>query len=189
MIVVGVDPSLSSTGVAVVDLSMMRGKHGLGAVRTFTVKSAPVGDGVEPRRERLVQIADRVVEHAPAGSFVVIEAMPYAMRRESSGRRHERSGLWWMIADRMLGRGCRVVEVAPSTRAKYATGDGRARKGAVLDAVRGSEYGAAVRNHDEADAFTLACFGARVLGSPIDVSTPMRVRQVERFLDPNRKAV
>ena len=65
-----------------------------------------------------------------------------------------------------------VATVAPSTRAKYITGDGRAKKDVVLafaieQYVR--ESGPRIVNDDVADATGLAAMGARHLGEPLEV--------------------
>ncbi|MDN5726076.1 MAG: hypothetical protein L0G99_09135, partial [Propionibacteriales bacterium] len=82
-------------------------------------------------------------------------------------------GLWWMIVSQLAVLGVPVVEVAPTSLKKYATGKGNAGKDEVI--LRSARrYGNAYpcSNNDEADAFILAAMGMRHLGHPIEDGLP-----------------
>lgn len=166
MTTIGLDLSLTSTGIAVI-----------GSDQTVTVsrvqskgsKTATLND----RRERIhkldLAIFQHIVnahEHSLTGPpLVVIEAPSFGQARQ--GGQHDRSGLWWLVVSR-AGQYYDIAEVAPATRSKYATGKGNAAKDAVLAAVVRRYPQVDVTGNDEADALILAAMGARHLGQPID---------------------
>lgn len=159
------DPSLQSTGLAQCSPGFEAGSHW-----SFeTIRSKPSGGSIGARSTRLLAIEDRVRRVVRGAGLVVIEAPAYS---RSVGSRHERSGLWWLLVAAALGEGCRVVEVSPTARARYATGRGNAPKGDVLEAVS-ARYGVEPSNDNEADAVALAALGMRLAGLPIEaVSEP-----------------
>lgn len=158
--VIGIDPSLTSTGLAQVSQGFEMGAHW-----SFeTVRSKPSGSSIGARSTRLLAIEDRVRQVVQRAGLVVIEAPAYS---RSVGSRHERSGLWWLLVAAALAEGCRVVEVSPTARARYATGKGNAPKAAVVAAVS-ARYGVAPSNDNEADAIALAALGMRLAGLPIE---------------------
>lgn len=163
--IIGVDLSLRSTGVAI--LSDSDGEL------TWLVKSSGHrGDSLALRADRVKAIADRVVELAcvevalgGAVDLIVVEAPSY---NTAGGSTHDRSGLWWIVVA-ALREIAPVATVPPSSRAKYATGNGHATKGAVVRAMT-KIFPAWLGNDDEADALALACMGARWLGRPLELS-------------------
>ena len=167
--VVGVDLSLTGTGVAV----------STGFVTT--VKSKPTDDDIASRYLRLEGIVQRVVAVTPYDTaLVVLEAPAYASK---GGHAHDRSGLWWLLVDRLARARpqAAIVEIAPTSRAKYATGKGKASKEEVLLAVERRFGGWMVGNNNEADAVVLCAAGARALGRPID-TVPERNHVVSKTL-------
>lgn len=164
--VVGIDPSLTVSGCARVDLGI--GADGqLEAVRWETWRARavqPAESTVESERRRVRQMLREILAFVP--DFVdiaVIEgAAPNAKNR---GKAEERSWLRGFLIDQMLSRGA-VVVVDPMRRALLATGAGNAKKGAVLDAVRVMVPAAHVPDHNVADAVALAMAGAHHLGMP-----------------------
>lgn len=159
MRVVGLDLSLTATGIA--QLSVL---NGVPHWSFETARTKPSAGSVEARAARLVQLramCERLLYGSP---LVVLEAPAFTRQ---AGARHERSGLWWLVAVAALEQGCRVVEVSPTARARYATGKGNASKREVVSAV-GARYGVAVANDNEADAVALAALGARLYGLAIE---------------------
>lgn len=154
--VVGLDLSLTSTGYAVVG-------EGRREVGTITSKGK-AGATLTQRNARLVGIVAEIVRVAVDADLIVIEAPAYS--RSNPGM-HDRSGLWWIAVDALSGS-VPVVEVAPSARAKYATGKGNAGKDQVLAAVVRRFPDFDVTGNDEADALILAAMGRRALAEPID---------------------
>lgn len=172
MIVVGVDPSLTGTGIAVVDTDDVL------VIATHTITSAGRKDAtLTERRERIAYIAERQIGDYALGlgdrrgetgraDLVVIEAPSLGQARQ--GGQFDRHGLWWLAVHRLHTLGIPVAAVAPNARAKYATGKGNASKEQVLLAVARRYPHVAVANNNEADALALAAMGARHLSQPID---------------------
>lgn len=171
MIVQGVDLSLTGTGLARI--------HWAGEYLTrpridaVTVGSKPAGSSVEARAGRLNRLVTGCVSFLIPSGLLVIESPAYSRQ---AGARHERSGLWWAIVREALRMDCRVVEVSPTARARYATGKGTAKKDAVIAAVE-ARYEVEVANDNEADAIVLAAIGARLVGFPIEGA------RTERWMD------
>jgi crossover junction endodeoxyribonuclease RuvC len=96
--------------------------------------------------------------------------------------------LYGLLCDHITRRGV-VVEVAPTTRAMYATGSGRAKKPEVLAAVRLSFPGVRVSNDNAADALALAAMGSRNLGRPLEAVdlTSKQMAAGQTLPWPNRK--
>jgi len=165
MIVAGVDLSMTSTGVALVNLAR-------GETTVHRIKSAgSKGDSLNQRHARLSGIVRQIVELTDGAGLVAIEGPSYGSKSPNS---HDRSGLWWLLQDDVrLSSDVPIVEIPPTTRAKYATGKGNAGKDDVLLAVD-RRYGDLVKvtGNDEADALVLAAMGCRYLGFPIDDPLP-----------------
>jgi crossover junction endodeoxyribonuclease RuvC len=185
--VAGLDLSIRSTGICLVDTSLTV------PIRTCRVESEPAArvDGVKPsllqRTERLASIRARVLQSIgdiPAESrdirrlpdLVIVEGP--AIGAMSSA--HDMSGNWWLIIDELTNHGVPVVEVSPAQVKQYATGSGstsgktKVTKTMVVEAVR-TNYGDVARyitSNDEADALILAAIGCRYLGHPIE-SAPL----------------
>jgi Holliday junction resolvasome RuvABC endonuclease subunit len=154
--VIGIDPSLTATGVA----------SSFGC-STFTSK-APGKDGTPLHdlmrlREITAQITGYCVEMM--ADLAVIEAPAYS---SNTGKSTDRAGLHWMIRDRLLDVGVPVAIVITSQLKKYATGKGNADKDSVLIAVV-QRLPIMVTNNNEADAAVLYAMGMAHLGHPIAV--------------------
>ncbi len=149
-VVVGVDLSLRSTGIAT-------------AERCHLVKPAA---GLTPvRRLRVIRAA--IAEHCTGADLVVIEGLLPAAATPNSAYANERAGAWWLVVERLDALGHRIAAAAPQTRAKYATGRGNASKDEVLLAAAKRWPLREFRGNDEADALWLAALGHEALGDPI----------------------
>lgn len=163
-VVVGLDLSLTSSGLAVPTLDTSgRWVDGATRIRTAGTKDATLGD----RHGRLSRIVQQVRDHIPDDAeLVVIEGPSYSSK---GGSQHDRSGLWWMTINMIRTSGWAVVEVPPSCRIKYALGKGggaEAGKDNVLAAaVKRYEHMNIVGN-DVADAVLLAAMGLDQMGHP-----------------------
>lgn len=158
MRIVGIDPSLTGTGIAIIE-------GGQVTVRTVKSKGA-AGDSLAARRFRLARLVRDIEEIVyPHVDLIVIEAPAYNSR---TGHQHDRSGLWWLLVERALGNYVHVAEVTTGGVKRYATGKGNAGKDSVLLAVARRFPDVAVTDNNQADALILAAMGARHLGQPID---------------------
>ena len=178
MRVVGIDPSLTSTGVAVV-------MHGT-ETTAYTTRIAPRGlVGLD--RIRVLRNAVRTL--ALGADLAVIEGPSYGSQGNQRGH-HERAGLWWAVLDGLSRADVPTVVVAPAARAKYAAGKGNAAKDAVLAAVVRRYVAVDVDGNDEADALVLAAMGARWLGHPLETFLPQtHLAAMDAVAWPEREAV
>lgn len=167
--VLGIDPSLRSTGLAFLDCST-------GDFETRVVKSQPIGKTIEHRARRLQSIADVVETYARERqiTIVAIESPAYGSR-ERSAQMIERGALMLMLIERLLDVPAQAIEIAPRQRAKYATGNGNADKMSVGAAML-REHGEQLRDKsdDEIDALILAMIAARALRAHCDETTDYR---------------
>ena len=165
MICVGIDPSLTATGVAVIDTEDVL--H----ITCDTVGSTGRRDASwDERLHRVAGLARDVAAAVPDGACVAMEA-------PSLGQKHQagvvdRHGLTWFILAELRDQGVPVTMVPPTTRAKYATGRGNSGKDAVLLAASRRYPQAPMRDNNQADAVILAAYLARVSGHPIEDTLP-----------------
>ncbi|MFI8776565.1 hypothetical protein ACIGH6_05680 [Brachybacterium paraconglomeratum] len=169
MIIAGIDPSLTSAGVAVI--------RSPERVETATVTSKPPAAGTETVRsrfERMEQLATGILDLVDGADLVGIESPAYGMR--NAGKVHDRSGLWWWIVGQLQARGVPVVEVSPPSRMMYATGKGNAGKDLVLVTAAATYKQAAITGNDVADAVVIAAIVSRLAGQPIELREPAQAK-------------
>ena len=182
MIIIGLDLSLTSTGVARLDVGAGTPTVKLATItsKAPTARRGPKGEALpaslDQRHTRLHNLRLDICLHAAAADLVIVEGPSYGSK---TGHQHDRSGLWWIVADWLMqpesGDGWEktVVEVPPSCRMKYATGKGNASKDAVMLAAANRYRDLVeVTGNDVADALLIAAMGARHLGLPIESSLP-----------------
>ncbi len=167
---VGLDLSLTGTGIAV---GVAGQAPTVTTIKSAGAKDATLADRVARLRSIEREISCTLNPHlwegitTPLPALFVIEAPAFASK---TGHAHDRSGLWWLLVERLHAWPgiWHVVEVTPSARAKSATGRGNAGKDEVLAAVVRRYPDVPVANNNEADALVLAAMGSRHLGHPID---------------------
>ncbi|MFD7995575.1 hypothetical protein [Streptomyces mexicanus] len=159
-IVVGIDPSLTGTGIA--------SSNGWVDVIGYKRRSKDPGITQLPHPERLTAmraLLDQVLEAIGTPHLAVIE-LPAVSR--SGGGAHERGWFWWQLYNRLTNRDTPIGLLSPNQRALYATGKGTAAKGAVIDAVtRRFPAWTTDGNDNAADAVALMAAGRDWLGHPI----------------------
>ena len=146
----GVDASLSSTGVA-------------SDTAAFCIKGK--GTGIE----RMVQIRNALMIYVESKhtQLVVLEGLAYSAK----GMQHELAGLHWILRLALYSSNVAVALCPPSCVKKFATGKGNVDKGAVLvEAVRRLSYDGS--SHDEADALWLHQMGLHHIANPQAVDLP-----------------
>jgi crossover junction endodeoxyribonuclease RuvC len=158
--VVGIDLSLTATGIAAVG--------GLS-----TIKSGSSGDTIIDRLVRLGLILEQVRQHVsttPAAVTLVLVEGP-SLGQQRQGGEHLRAGLWWLLMDRLNLWGHHPVDVPPATLKKFATGKGNATKADMRMALfqRG---GLDVRDDNQVDAWWLRQVGLHLLDDPTAVKLP-----------------
>jgi crossover junction endodeoxyribonuclease RuvC len=159
--VLGIDPSLTGTGLALIDTNDAL------VVETWTIGTSGRADAtLYDRTDRIRHIALYVRHHVSGADMVVIEGPNLGAPKQRGT--FDRAGLWWQIVVRAGWAGKPIVEVSPKGRAKYATGDGNSDKKAVMAAARVTYPHVPFANDNECDALILAAMGARAIARPID---------------------
>lgn len=161
MSVVGIDPSLTACGIAVLN----RGPVSRTEIADLRAVGRRGHDGASyaDRSDRIVAQTRYVLRCIPTDAeLVVIEDMPQGIRSMPS--LGDRWALWWGLYSALRSRKTPVAVCNPATRAKWATGSGRADKADVLAAVRDQWPHNTIRSDNEADALTMASMGALHLG-------------------------
>ena len=170
MRIIGIDPSLTATGAAAIDITTTP-NGAIDGIFCETIQSGPKGKAHRDRLHRFLLIGidiDGFFEESFGGEkpdLAVIEGPSYA---SSGSGTWERAGLWWSIISYLEGSGLPIVEVPPSVRCKYATGRGNASKDEVTVAAVRRYPHAPIEDNNQADAVILAAIGARLTGHPID---------------------
>ncbi|MFD7769888.1 hypothetical protein [Streptomyces sp. NPDC059787] len=178
-LVIGIDPSLTCTGVA-----------GDGWADALRCK----GRG----HHRLRWLREEVRERTRAADLVVIEGAAYG--RGGQAGHHELASLWWILTQDLWERKIPYAVVNPHSRTIYATGSAtpakehpkekRARiaKGMVRDAVA-ERYGLECDGpgrYDKADAMILAAMGLHWAGWPLAVVPDTHRRALDAVPWPER---
>lgn len=174
MKVVGLDPSLASTGLAL---------GTPGTIQVSRVRTPTSGDSLTDRSTRLRGIVQHLWPHIVNADLLVIEA---PAMRSTTGHMHDRSGLWWLIVARATAAYVPVAAVAPATLKVYATGKGRGDKDQILAAVVRRWTDVDVQNNDEADALLLCSMGLRHLGHPHEQLPQTHTRAMAAVAWPNQ---
>ncbi|MFF4900536.1 hypothetical protein [Streptomyces sp. NPDC001068] len=158
--VVGVDTSLSGTGLA--------SSEGWCRVVGYVDKSKKHPISKLPRMERLAHmnvLLDAIVAAVGHPDLAVIEG---AALSKASGGAHERGWLWWRVYERLLDAGVPTGVLSTNQRIHYATGKGTGAKGVVLEqVVRRWPQWQTGGNDNAADAVVLMAAGRDWLRHPI----------------------
>ncbi len=157
MSVVGIDPSLRCTGVAIITRT--------GDVATRRFPTDPAGTLLE-QQVQVRYVVGSILSWLPEVLDLVLIEEPY-VPRHGAGEVIVRSWLYGMLVDQMAQRGP-VAKVTAKTRAKYGAHNGNADKKAVTAAIRTAFPDVRIQDHNEADALALAAMAARHLGRPVD---------------------
>lgn len=177
-IVLGIDPSLRSTGLAVLTDGRPTALHSIGY-------GGHDGDSYATRSRRVRAVCRSAIEWALRDGrpdLAVIEGPAYGQFLPST---FDRSGLWHGLYGALDAKKVPVAVVPPQTRAKWATGSGRAEKGEVLANVRAwFPPPTKVLNHDIADAAVLALMGSVQFGTPMPTTVRERLESMKETHQP-----
>lgn len=205
--IVGIDPSIASTGIARADVEPADEVDGDTVVRaagivrgSWTGARGVPGKPTPTLRERwsrLDALADLVEAEAGDPDLYVIEGPAPGLSANRGG--HDLSGAWWLLVDRILSRRRRsstdFLVIAPPKLKLYVAGSGgrETDKVAMVAAVR-RHYGPSFdlpldkSIEDVSDAIGLVAIGARFLGVPIDLDHPHRTEAMRSVgIRPTRK--
>lgn len=145
MKIIGIDASLTSTGVAAL--------YDRDQYATWAIQSKLTGP------DRLIEIRDILVPAVREADIVVIEGYAFARLNQA----HQIGELGGVL--RVMFRELRVrwIEVAPSQVKKFCTGKGNATKEQMAAWVQ-KRWNKMFPTNDETDAWVLAQIGKAVLG-------------------------
>lgn len=184
--VVGIDLSLTSTGIARLAIDADGTPH---TYTTTVGRPGSEGETLDQRFMRLARLAADVTDEVPVDTdLVLIEGPAYAAQ---FGHPHDRSGAWWLVVAGLSSRLIRpvVVEVVPQLVKMWATGRGNAAKPAVTQRVIehwGQHFTlpAGPGRSDVADAISLVTLGAAHLGHHFATLGPDHLRALDRMTWP-----
>ncbi len=154
MIICGIDPSLTCTGLARVDTKFPRPHAVTTAVKTKKEMS---------KLSRMRTVRDEVSTFVRGADLIVVEGLSMASLGSAT---RDLAGLWWMLYDVCDEWGI----VAPSTLKLWATGNGghagttTQQKKRVQAAICGHWSIPLTKTYDEADALALASMGLQYEG-------------------------
>ncbi|UVT31867.1 RuvC-like resolvase [Gordonia phage Kewpiedoll] len=172
-VILGIDPSLTSTGLARITITPTAVSTTAPGVDDVAIQTTCVGEPgskgatVEQRRAR-IQRARRSILRAAQGVDLAVIETPFYDRKTTQGALMDRSWLWGSVVDGLHAAGIPVVNVAVKQRAKFATDNGNSGKAAVAEAI-GRLWSQVLvengrhrqlRNDDEYDALVCATIGA-----------------------------
>lgn len=172
--VVGLDPSLTATGISAIDVNS-------GELSTAVHGSAPpteniLGGHVRRHRELVDGVVAQVVGVDPV--LAVVEGLQFSVREKDSSLTR-RGFLWWAVVEGLCAAGVPIIEAAPAQIKQIATGRGGAGKdemvAAYVTAWPDAERGRHIR--DRADAAFAAALGAAWIG---DVPLPFKLTDARR---------
>jgi crossover junction endodeoxyribonuclease RuvC len=131
---IGLDLSLTSTGVSID-----------GVVHAIKSKLRD-----EPR---LIEIRDTILQYVRSceDPVVILEGFSFGSRNSQA---HAIGGLGWIVRVALHEAGIPWTEMAPTARAKLATGKGNAKKSEVVSHVS-ARTGIVFKTDDEVDAWVL----------------------------------
>ena len=138
MKIVGIDASLTSTGIVVLNSDL----------HTETIQSKKTGP------ERLVEIRERIKGTVNGADLVAIEGYAFARPNQA----HQIGELGGVLRVMFHEEKIKYIEAAPSAVKKFATGKGNAKKEDVVLSVY-KRWGKEFKTNDETDAFVLAKIG------------------------------
>lgn len=171
MIVIGIDPSLTSTGIVV----LRDGKLELAE----TAKNCPELGTIERVsliRERIINIIENLSDGKKwqAPGLIVIEGFSYGSKGRSV---FDIAYLGWRIREELeeykSDDNIPWIEVPPAQLKQFATGKGNANKEIILQQVY-KHWGEEFSDNNQADAYVLAQIGRAYLGETDDLTAFQR---------------
>ena len=142
--IMGIDPSLTATGIALPDGT------------TLTIRSKHRG------MERLADIRQVIITLAAGIDLVIIEGYSYG----SGHGAHQLGELGGTLRLALWDAAIPYLEIAPTQRAKYATGRGNAAKNLVISELS-ARTGRTFPDDNQADAYILYAMALDHYGHPI----------------------
>lgn len=178
--VIGLDTSLSATGIA--------SSNGWCVTVGYTDKKNPITKLPHPARLAAIKTVLRGIIHNLGSPDLVVLETPALSR--TGGGSHERGWLWWETYSYLASAEIPVGLMDPRQRMLYATGKGAATKSAVVDAVaRRWPAWATGGDDNQADAVVLMAAGLDWAGHPAAVVPKTHRAAIEKAQWPDLQAV
>jgi crossover junction endodeoxyribonuclease RuvC len=151
MAILGVDPSLTSTGICYEGLGeqIITGRIQPGKYLKDSARLSYIQASVE-------SIMDMLFDYGDKENLIVYEG--YSMGSGAKGRTFDMGELGGVLKTLAFNKGVAVLLVPPRNLKLFATGRGNAEKLDVVQAVNDT-WDCSLVNNDEADAFTLYQMG------------------------------
>ena len=146
MIILGLDLSLTGTGMCVVESNAGDGKGLLATINT-TAKTRT--------EDRLISIRRTIAQASSGADAAIIEGLSYG---SVGGAQAERSALHWMVRVDLYQLGVPYVIVTPMSLKKFVCGTAKAEKSMMIREVF-RRWNVEAKNDNEADAAALAHLG------------------------------
>lgn len=156
MRIIGLDPSLTGTGIAGRGWSIAVGSTG-----NVTKDPYPA------RWWRINDLTARIAQEIGTPDLIVMEGPSFNSKSTSD---HDRAGLWWKLYGRLTGAGIPVAVVTPSQLKKYALGKGVGKKQQVIEQVTrrlGHIWTDLGGDDNQADAIVLCAMGHDAMRDPL----------------------
>ncbi len=179
--VVGVDPSLTSTGISVIaETGELVGSH--------RIKTEATGKLVQHRMDRLTILLSRFAQIVGAAKpeAVCIEAYSFG---SSGGQAWDRIELGGMLRYWCHNNGFKMFEVAPSRLKKWACGNGAAEGKIPIVNALNKRYGVQFNTSDEYDAYALGRMAFQLVGFSVAGEEIPKYQQeaIDAILNPEPK--
>lgn len=186
-VIVGIDPSLSATGVAAIVEGGERPQFTVvneGPSRKVPKGATPLSAEEEAdhiRRSasrtylRVSTILQEVRDANPDAELDVWFAVEGPAYGAQNGKADERAGLRWTLI-LAFARNGRVLVIPPTTAKKYWTGNGNADKAKMMSFTRLRYRSWGMLDHNANDALVMAAIAADHRGFPLEPAAP----QVDR---------
>lgn len=152
MIILGLDTSLTATGVAKIFTS-----NGTYVTRTLKPPTKMLG------HERLAWIMGELDAMTSGVDVAAMEAPAYGAKGDAY---HQLAGVWWMVAHHLWSKGIPTVSVAVDTLKLYAAGKGGVDKDQMMLRI-GRAFEDFEGDNNAADALWLAQMAADHYGVPL----------------------
>lgn len=177
--IIGVDQSLTSTGVAVAEGGRFTSVERVRPKMKAKLEGMAKREAEHQRLEQILQAIARHTRTMPRTQPIVgLEGPAMGIKGAAVVQIF---GLYTLVKQELYRQGIPYYIVPPSTVKLYATGNGAAGKDDVLTAMVRRHPGVEFSGNDEADAMAIAAIGARYYGQPVEASTAYMARAMEKM--------
>lgn len=166
MRIMGIDPSLANTGVAIVENTKM--------MNSFSIKSSPLGKTPTHEIKRILTIKQRIIRIIEKfkPELVVIEGVAMMVRR--GGAMSQLSGLNYLIREFVYNNDIDFLIIPPTMLKKFIIGKGIGGKELMLLETY-KRYKISFSDNNICDAYGLALIGDAIKNSTKTISTQKEV--------------